>query len=313
MIKQIPEIFTRDFEYWFKIEIFRRVLYIFLLINTITLLPIAADLWSYHGMSGARWDFSLPIWKQISTSFLNVLSHPANARHEWVYIVFIIGQIAFLLLGIFRILPKMSALAVYFFTVNLNMKGALMFTGGEVLLNLMLFYLIFIQSSDNSQKFKPNFWIRRNEKPVFSALQNTLNNSFYWIILIQVCILYFFSTLYKLLDENWRSGDAIMYISNVSAYSSGAMRAMFSESHFLSMLASYSILIYQGFFPILVWIKKIKIPFLLFGVFFHLTIAFGMGIFTFGFVMCLVYLPFLTGDQIDLLRTKLRFYRSKKV
>jgi Vitamin K-dependent gamma-carboxylase len=312
MIKQIPELFTRDFEHWFKIEIFRRVLYIFLLINTVTLLPIASDLWSYHGMSGTRWDYSLPIWKQVSTSFLNVLSHPANATYTWVYIVFIVGQISFLVLGIFRILPKISALAVYFFTVNLNMKGALMFTGGEVLLNLMLFYLIFIQSSDNSQKWKARFWINRNEKPAFSALQNAMNNSFYWIILIQVCILYFFSTLYKLLDENWRSGDAIMYISNVSAYSSGAMRAVFSESHFLSVIASYAILIYQGFFPILVWIKKIKIPFLLFGVFFHLSIAFGMGIFTFGIVMCLVYLPFLSSDQIDKLRNKLMFFEKKK-
>jgi hypothetical protein len=311
MIKQIPEIFTRDFEHWFKIEIFRRILYIFLLINTITLLPIAADLWSYHGMSGTRWDFNLPVWKQISTSLLNVLSHPANATDGWVYILFIIGQIVFLLTGIFRIFPKISSLAVYFFTVNLNMKGALMFTGGEVLLNLILFYLIFIQSSDNSQKWKPGFWIHRNEKPFFSPLQNALNNSFYWIILLQICILYFFSTLYKLLDENWRSGDAIMFISNVSAYSSGAMRAVFSENHFLSLLAAYAILIYQGFFPLLVWFKKIKIPFLLFGVFFHISIAFGMGIFTFGIVMCLVYLPFLSGDQIDALGKRLRLLKKK--
>lgn len=311
MIKQIPEIFTRDFEHWFKIEIFRRVLYIFLLFNTIALLPIASDLWSYYGMSGNRWDLSLPIWKQFSTSFLNVLSHPANAAYSWVYILFIVGQIVFLLTGIFRIFPKISSLAVFFFTVNLNMKGALMFTGGEVLLNLMLFYLIFIQSSDNSNKWKPKFWISRDEKPDFNPLQNTLNNSFYWIILIQVCMLYFFSTLYKLLDENWRSGDAIMYISNVSAYSGGAMRALFGESHLLSMVATYFVLIYQGFFPLFVWVKKIKIPFLLFGVFFHLCIAFGMGIFTFGIVMCLVYLPFLSGDQIDGLGKKLRLRRSQ--
>ncbi len=310
MIKQIPEIFTRDFKHWFKIEIFRRVLYIFLLLNTITLLPIADDLWSYHGMSGTRWDYSLPIWKQISTALLNVLSHPANATYGWVYILFIVGQISFLILGILRILPKLSALAIYFFTVNLNLKGSLMFTGGEVLLNLTLFYLIFIQSSDNSQKWKIRFWIDRNEKPDFSSIQNALNNSFYWIMLIQVCILYFFSTLYKLLDENWRSGDAVMYISNVSAYSSELMRAMFSESHFLSSIASYSILIYQGFFSILVWFKKIKIPFLLFGVFFHLSIAFGMGIFTFGIVMCLVYLLFLGDEQIDALGKKLRLRKK---
>lgn len=313
MIKRIPEIFTRDFEHWFKIEIFRRVVYIFLLLNTISLLPIASDLWSYHGMSGTRWDLSLPIYKQVGIALTNVLSHPANSRFEWVYIIFIIGQIVFLSAGIFRVLPKISAVAVYFFTVNLNMKGALMFTGGEVLLNLVLFYLIFIQQSDNKDKWKPKFWIRQDEAPVFNSLQNAVNNSFYFIILIQICILYFFSTLYKLLDENWTSGNAIMYISKVSAYSSGGMRFLFSDNQVLASIATFSVLIYQGFFPLLVWFKKIKIPFLLFGIFMHLSIAFGMGIFTFGIVMCLVYLPFLDSDQIDILRNKLRFSGIKKI
>ncbi|MBI3136867.1 MAG: hypothetical protein HYZ14_19485 [Bacteroidetes bacterium] len=309
MIKRIPEIFTRNFDHWFKIEIFRRVIYFFLLINTLTLLPVAVDLWSYDGMSGTRWDYSLPVWEQASTGLVNALSHPANATYSWVYVVFIIGQILFLITGIFRILPRLSSIAVYFFTINLFLKGALMFTGGEVLLCLVLFYLIFIQKSDRSDKWKPSFWIRRSESPRFSELQNTLNNTFYWLILIQVCILYFFSTFYKLLDENWTSGEAVMYISRIAAYSGAPMRFLFSENYLLSVIATYMVLLYQGSFGLLVWFKKVKIPFLLFGVFFHLSIAFGMGIFTFGIVMCLVYLPFLNDDQIDWLRSKLRLTR----
>jgi hypothetical protein len=262
-------------------------------------------------MSGTRWNYGLPIWQQGSTSLINVLSHPKNSTYTWVYVIFILGQLTFLLTGILRVIPKISAVAVYFFTVNLFLKGALMFTGGEVLLSLILFYLMFIHKSNNETIWKISFWIHRNEKQQFSEIQNVLNNVFYQIILIQICLLYFFSVLYKLYDPNWVSGEAIMYISRVSGYSSGFMHWLFSDNLSLSMLATYAVLFYQGSFMMLVWIKKIKIPFLMLGVLIHLFIAFGMGIFTFGIVMCLVYIPFLNDDQLDWLRKKLRF--SKRV
>jgi len=309
-MKKIPEIFTSDFKHWFKIEVFRRVIYLFLLINTISLLPIASDLWAYDGMSGTRWNAALPIWKQGSTALINVLSHPANATYTWIYVLFIFGQLFFLVTGILRIIPKISAIAVYFFTVNLFLKGALFFTGGEVLLNLILFYLMFIQQSENSRKWNLSLRIKRDEKIGFSEIQNVLNHVFYALILIQVCVLYFFSTLYKLLDANWISGDALTFIARIPAYSGGLLRFLFSENHTLSAIASYAVLIYGGVFSILVWIKRIKIPFLLFGVLLHLGIAFGMGIFTFGIVMCLMYIPFLSADQVDTLLQKLRIRKG---
>jgi len=309
MIKSIPEIFTRNFEHWHKIEIFRRVIYIFLLLNTLTLLPIAEDIFSYNGMAGTRWDYTMPIWAQPGYAFINVLSHPANSTYGFVYILFVAGQIIFLITGIFRILPKLSAFMVYFLSTNLFMKGSLMFTGAEVILSLILFYLMFIQHSDNHEKWKLKFRLRKEEPVVFSEIQNTVNNTFYYLILIQICILYFFSTFYKLLDENWTSGMAVSYISRIPSYSNGVMNALFADNTVLASLATYSILIYQGLFSVLVWFKKIKIPFLLFGVLFHLSIAFGMGIFTFGVVMCLIYIPFLSEEQVVRLGNRLRLMK----
>ncbi|MBL7897698.1 MAG: hypothetical protein JNJ99_04105, partial [Crocinitomicaceae bacterium] len=306
MISRIPEIFTRNFEDWFKIELFRRVIYIFLLLNTLTLLPIADDIFSYQGMAGTRWDYSMPIWAQPGYAFINVLSHPANSTYSSLYLVFIAGQLLFLITGIFRILPKISAFMVYFLSTNLFMKGSLMFTGAEVILSLILFYLMFIQSSDNTNKWKPKFRIRKDDPVYFTDVQNAVNNTFYYIILIQICILYFFSTFYKLLDENWTSGMAVAYIARNPAYSNGIMNFIFADNTILAVLATYSVLLYQGLFSVLVWFRKIKIPFLLFGVLFHLSIAFGMGVFTFGIVMCLIYIPFLSEEQVVKLGKKLR-------
>ena len=283
MIDKLASYFTSDFTHWNKIDFFKRVLYLFLLVNTLTLLPAASDIFGYNGLAGSK-GFE---WNG-SEALLNLLSHPVMHQHQWLTWLFVFAQLFFLIIGFLRIKPLISSIAIWFLTANLFLKGSLFFTGGESLINLLLFYLIFIQETDKS---KPNY-----------VLQNLLNNTFYIILLIQICVLYFFSTFWKLYDENWRNGMAIYYIVQIDTFSSEALKAMFLNQVWLAKIATYSVLIYQGSFPFLVWIKKIKIPFLIFGVILHLLISFGMGIFTFGIIMCLSYILFLDDSHINRLR-----------
>jgi hypothetical protein len=302
MLKRIPEIFLRTFPHGEKIDLFRKVLYVFLLLNAITLLPITHELFSYDGIVGSvGWNTSQPWYLQGSRGLLNVLNHPVNSGNPWIAYVFAYGQIALLISGLLNFWPRLTAVLLYVVTANLFVKGYLMFTGGEALISLLLFYLMFIHTvkkmpveQENSSRFD---------------LQNVLNNTFYWIILIQICVLYFFSNLYKLLDPYWLNGEALMHISKVDAFSSGAMRAVFAENPTLSLIGTYMVLLYQGLFPILVWFKRIKIPFLAIGVILHLGIAIGMGIFTFGILMILTYLLFL--DQRHIKWLKNRFSRKR--
>ena len=292
MLKRIPEIFFKPFPYWEKIDFFRKVLYVFLLFNAVSLLPITSELFGYNGIVGSvGWNTSFPWYEQGSKGLLNVLNHPSNSGYPWLAYLFVYGQIVLLISGLFNFLPRITSLLLYFVTANLFVKGYLMFTGGEALVSILLFYLIFIQQASRSQMAKG--------LPRFSDLQNVLNNTFFWIILIQICILYFFSNLYKLMDPHWLSGDTLMYISRVDAFSSSTMRALFADHPTLSLIGTYVVLLYQGLFPVLVWIKRIKIPFLILGVLIHISIAFGMGIFTFGIVMILTYFLFLDTEQIQ--------------
>ena len=310
MFKSIPYLFIKPFDNWYKIELFRRALYIFLFLNTLSLLPVAEEIWGYNGVSGARgWDFSIPTYQQGSFAIINFLSHPINNSQTWIFVVFIVGQLTFLITGFLRFLPKLSSIMVYFFTVNLFLKGHLMFTGGEVLLNLILFYIMFIQNN-NSPKFKFNWRINSNEITQFSFFQNLLNNTFFYMILIQVCTVYFFSSIYKLMDENWLSGEALMYISSIDVFSSGMNRFLFAENPNIALIFTYFSLAYQCLFPILVWVKKIKGFYLLIGILMHLGIAFGMGLFSFGIIMCLVYIPFLSTNQLS--GIMLKFKRQEK-
>jgi len=299
MLNRLAHIFTRPFPYANKMSFFKRVLYIFLFINTLTLLPIAEELFGYYGIVGSGgWNTITPWYAQGSRALVNVLSHPINGTYTWIYWVFIIGQLIGLTLGLLGVWRRLAALMVYFFTVNLFLKGYLMFTGGEALINILLFYLIFINETADT-------------KSCNYKIQNVLNNTFFVIMLIQICVLYFFSTLYKLIDPYWLSGEAMMYISRVDAFSGDMMRNLFAENPMISKLATWSVLAYQGLFSILVWIRKVKIPLLVIGVMFHLSISFFMGIFAFGVIMTITYILFLEDKHIE--RFNNWFSRRKKL
>ena len=148
----------------------------------------------------------------------------------------------------------------------------------------MLFYLMFIQQP--------------KENGIGKEIQNILNQTFFKILLIQVCLVYFFSFVYKLYDPSWVDGKALMFISRIEGYSTAPFEWMFADSPILSSIATYATLAYSGLFPILVWIKKLKTPFLFIGLIFHLGISLGMGIFSFGIIMILMYILFLDIDKI---------------
>lgn len=294
MVKSIANIFTHDFVHFEKVDFFRKALYVLLLFNALTLLPAANDLFAYYGLVGTRgWNTAIPIQRQGTFAFLNVLSHPLNASNPWIMWVFVIGQIVFLVSGLKGWWPRMSSFMVFFFTANLFSKGYLAFTGGEVLVSFLLFYLMFIHQP--------------KEKGLFGELQNVLNNAFYWILIGQICILYFFSAVYKLYDPDWISGMAIYYIAQLDEYNSW-MSSIFYSTPIIAKIATYTSLGYQLFFPLAVWFKRVKIPYLLFGVLFHLIIALALGIFTFGVVMILVYILFI--DQNHLTKIKAKFKKS---
>ena len=292
LFKKIPIYFSSPLAQLDKVLFFRKILYVFLFLNALTLLPVVSDLFHYYGLVGTRgWNTDIPLLKQGTKLFINVLSHPSNSIYPWVSWFFVIGQLVFLLLGIFNIWSRLTAVAIYIFTVNLFSKGYLAFTGGEVLVNILLFYLMFIH------KPRDDGW--------FGDLQHILNKTFYWIILLQICLLYVMSAWYKLYDEDWLSGHAVQYISSLHVFKSPLTR-FFEDSYALSAIATYTSLLYQILFPLVVWFKRIKIPFLIVGVFFHLSIAIGMGVFTFGIVMILVYILFLDDHHIEKLKSVLR-------
>ncbi|MFO0321291.1 MAG: hypothetical protein ACK504_02555 [Bacteroidota bacterium] len=153
-------------------------------------------------------------------------------------------------------------------------------TAGDYLLNLFLFFNIFL-----------------SHKTYRHLVLNELTTAFHNISLIalkiQICLVYFLSACYKLSDVNWLNGSSVYKIFQIPEYSNSLFEAL---PYWICVIGTYLVLFYQLSFIVTVWIKPIKKYVLIFGIFLHLIIAFGLGLFNFGVIMILAYIPFLNYD-----------------
>ncbi|WP_317899522.1 hypothetical protein [Aurantibacillus circumpalustris] len=169
---------------------------------------------------------------------------------------------------------------LYFLVINIHNRVYPTLTGGDNLLSQLLIFNCFLVTN-----FTNNLLWKDQLKICF-------HNFSLLAIVIQVSLLYFLSALAKLNDPAWFAGTAISGVAQIQYFS---MYSFFTYSENLRpvfFVLNYVVLFYQLFFPILIWIKKVKKPFLIFGVLMHLYIAFVMGLVGFGFIMILAYVFF---------------------
>jgi hypothetical protein len=169
-------------------------------------------------------------------------------------------------------------LLIWLLVMNLHHKIYPSLTGGNFLLNQFLFFNCFL-----------SFPYTTSSDPR-TDLKKVVHNFAVLAIIIQICLTYFLSALAKLNDEAWMSGTAIESILQVNHYY--LYSDLFIFPSFLTQILTYSILFYQLFFPFILFLKKIKKPFLILGIVMHLYIAFVMGLVDFGLVMILGYVYF---------------------
>ncbi len=163
-------------------------------------------------------------------------------------------------------------LLIWLLMVNIHTKIYPTLTGGDFLLDQLLFFNCFLS-------------LRFDRKYFFSELKICLHNFAVTAIMIEVCVLYFLSAISKIGDISWREGSAIsaiLQIDHFSMYSTFRFNPAFSWIYYL---LNYLILIYQLLFGLLIWLRPLRIPLLILGVLIHLYISFVMGLLLFGLVM----------------------------
>lgn len=264
------------------VRLFGTFFYISLGLQLFLMIGSAEELWGVDAIISKQDEFF---------TWYNIFTYDFFKEHIW----FTIGFYYFIiLLGIFSIKPLITAALnaiftySFFFSVNSYTNA-----GHHLSIQLSLFFL-----------FMLCFRIKKHPSPL-DFLWNIFSNLGVNAGRVLVCLLYFIAAGYKLTGENWLSGNAFEYVILVDEFSLPAFQSFFLNNSWVMILATYFGLVYQVIFPVAVWFKKIKIPLLIAGAFFHLSIMFLHGLPGFGFVMICSYLLFLSNKQAIVLSEKL--------
>jgi hypothetical protein len=124
-----------------------------------------------------------------------------------------------------------------------------------------------------------------------------LTNVAFWMCRIQFVLVYAEAAFYKWMGTTWLEGSAMHYAAQLDHFIRPGVASVFLKHRWLSMFFSFAGLAYQTAFPLLIWVRKARIPLLLAGVFFHGFIATAMKLPEFGTAMMVGYLLFIEEDS----------------
>lgn len=181
--------------------------------------------------------------------------------------------------------------------------------GGNNILIIGLFYMIFTKNAQYFSIYKG----RRT-----TQFTNSLHNIFLFLILFQVCILYFFAGFSKARGYMWFEGIAPYYIFQIKtftmAWTEELLNFIINNSTIL-LLISYSAIFMQLFFPILIFNRITKIIVVIGSISFHISVILIMGLVTFGMIMVAFDLLFIKDNQFmkvkEFLDRRTKFIKQK--
>jgi hypothetical protein len=271
--KKLVESTTTAFKPVNTIKLFRSTILVFIFLYVLQFLPIAA---AYFGVG----NYMVPYYKS-SNILLKPLNLLEGEQYSKYYLLFVYGILSSIIAFFFFPLKRLSLIITYILLMNLYHKTAPLQNGGFSLLTMVLFMLLFID--EDAKRTKNNYW---------RTIKISIANFTLVAIKLQVVFLYVVASYYKMQGETWLNGTAFYYVLYNDMYSHPLFTNLFIDNTFVIKTISWFTLFFQLFFPILVWLKKIKNVMLFAGIFLHLMIAWVNGIVDFGLIMILMYTLF---------------------
>ncbi|MFV3407346.1 hypothetical protein [Bdellovibrio bacteriovorus] len=263
----------------------RRLVYAWAFINYAILATKAAYFYSSSAYIPAKDFDSLNLLEKS----LNLLHWGPFADAYPVFLALILAATAF---AFFEKAPRASAAVVYFLMMNLDNKAYVTLDGGNNLMHLVTFYLIFI-----------------NTKETQSAFSITLTNLAALMIKIQVTLVYATAGLLKVMGPLWNKGVALYYTMGVSEYGNHEIFKTLANYPLLLAAMTLGTVLFQISLPYLIWQRNWRPYIVLMGTALHLSISLVMGLFMFGFAMCVSYFFFYEDGEKGLFGSLLKRVR----
>lgn len=181
-----------------------------------------------------------------------------------VKLFFLVGLSCTILFTI-GLFTRFSTIILYIILFSKMNANPILTAGYDAIIKMLLFYSFFMPL--NHYFAIDNFLIKKKrEFPLIWPIR---------IIQIQICLVYVFTILIKLVsDKSWLNGDAIYYLLANNIWSRFPNWDFFYLYNALfCKIATYATIFIEASFPILVWFKKTRMFALLMITIFHVFLA----------------------------------------
>jgi hypothetical protein len=236
--------------------------------------------WNWHSVWLIWGEDSVCIRYGAGDTRLNNLVYALMYNLKWFKPVFIVHLVVsffsiFHFRGVFffRAVAWLSALWIYYAGINAM-------NAGYVFMMLLMFFCI----PYSSKAAKP-FWAFLSRLSLLGAG-------------IQVGLIYFYTSIYKITSWQWLSGEAIYQTFVSDWFSNETIRGITQVTpYFISVIFAYIIMLFQLTFPIIINWKKTRKFAVILGVSIHLYIGIFMHMWDFALAMMVPYVLFFRKSE----------------
>ena len=193
----------------------------------------------------------------------------------WLAHFVLVGACLTLTLGVF---PRLSAVLVYLLHISFDHRNPMIAYGFN---KVTVFFLVSLILASYRPEVAPRGGLRRSLASLALRLAQ-----------VQLCVIYVFAGTEKLKGVSWWRGEAIWgTLSN--AHITSMNFNFLSQFPLILTVMTFATVIWEIYFPVMVWSRRFRYAWLTGGVFLHAGIALTMNIPFFGLVMVAAYAVFL--------------------
>lgn len=262
--------------------------------------------------------FYIALWRQINISqfgvdsliprdlALSVYADFYRPGFEWFFWpdswasslhIFLILLLGFATLGLTN---RFFLLLAWVIQQGLIHRNSAFLYGADTIGNLFLFYLAWTECCEAFSLRK-----RTTMKSQVNTFSRDLSSVFFRLAQIQICIIYAYTGFEKLKGGSWWDGTALWTVLANPQFTAYDMKFL-SHIPWIFPVLTFLTIIFEVYFPAMVLNPRFKKYWLIAGIFFHLMIGLLLGLMTFSLVMLSTYVLFLSAEDLQAFRLKIK-------
>ncbi len=197
-----------------------------------------------------------------------------------------------LLLAAFGFWPRLFSILAFILHISFLHRNIFAVYGADFVATFFLFYLCFMDGREKGRVRSPHAFSGSFSGQFSGQFSGWLSSMFFRLAQLQVCIIYFYAGTSKLQGKTWWNGEAL-WGALANPQQVGWDFSWMVYFPMFIVVGTYLSLLWEIYFPVLVWVRPLRYWFLGFGVLLHLLIAVMIQIPFFGSLMAITYLLFL--------------------